>query len=105
MGLFDKIKNIATKVKCATGFHAGTFTHIDGKPECFFEKTCPDCNKYVTKKNHKYSGWEDYKNPRSCFKEHHCIHCDHKDTKEFHQGYIKKGHDDYCTIIEECRRC
>lgn len=105
MSFFNTLKNMASKAKCATGFHSGKFTQINGEPECFYEKTCPDCDKYLTKKTHKYSNWNDYKKPRNCFKDRECIYCDHTETKEFHAGYRQKGKDDYCTIIEECGRC
>lgn len=105
MGLFDKIKNLATKAKCAAGFHSGTYTHIKGEPECHIEMTCSDCGKHITKKDHKYTDWEDYKEYLSCFKERHCIHCNHKQKKEFHEGYAEVDQDDYCTMIEECKRC
>lgn len=105
MGFFDKVKSMAMKAKCATGFHAGSFTSIHGEPKCRLEKTCPDCFEHVTKTSHKYGDWENYKRHGSCTKERHCVYCDEVDTKVIHEGYVRKGLDDYCTVIEECSRC
>lgn len=51
MGFWDSIKNAAIKAKCGVGIHGGVFKTPDGKPECHLEKTCPDCNTIIEKKN------------------------------------------------------
>ena len=50
MGFFDKVKSVAMKAKCGAGIHGGDYHNVEGKPKCYFEKTCPDC-KEIIKKN------------------------------------------------------
>lgn len=106
MGFWDKVKSVANSAKCMTGWHAGEYSHISGKPECHLEKTCPDCNEYVTKKKHKFSDWKYTNNSSSkpCDSIRDCIHCDIQETKEIHQ-HEKNGKDSNCRVIEKCKRC
>lgn len=105
MGLFDSIKNIAVKAKCAVGFHAGEFKHIPGEPACHYGKTCSDCNKFVTLFKHKFQDNVDYVNSDSCTKQYRCSHCDFfKETTE-HEGYTKTSKDSYCKWKLQCTRC
>jgi len=106
MGFWDKVKSVANSAKCMTGWHAGEYTSISGKPECHMEKTCPDCNEYVTKKKHKYSNWKYTNNSYSqpCDSIRDCIHCDLQESKVIHE-YEKNGKDSNCRIIEKCKRC
>ena len=103
MGFFDTLKKAAVSAKCATGWHAGNYTPIDGEPLCHLEKTCPDCDKYVTTVKHKFDEWE-YLQYGSCNAEHKCIHCGHTEQKVLHE-YKEKGKDTNCRIIEVCSRC
>jgi len=103
MGFWDKVKSVALSAKCMTGWHAGTYTHIEGKPECYLEKTCPDCNEYVTTKKHKFSEWE-YLGYGKCDSRHECIHCGYTEDKVRHD-YEEQGKDGNCKIIEVCTRC
>ena len=105
MGFFDSVKKIAISAKCMAGWHGGKYSQIEGKPKCHLGKTCPDCKKYITTFYHQYSGWGDYKKPRSCEQERKCVHCGHIDTRIEHQSFKIKGKDDYCTEILECVRC
>ena len=103
MGFWDVVKSVATGAKCTLGWHAGDYTHIHGKPECFMEKTCPDCNKYVTTKKHKFGEWS-YIEYGSCASVRRCEHCDEIENETRHQyKAIKK--DENCVTIEECGRC
>jgi len=103
MGLWDMVKDAALFAKCLTGWHAGEYTHIEGKPLCFFGKTCPDCGEYVTKKNHKFSEWQ-YKTYSNCDSERECVYCGLLESSVQH-NYERQGKDSQCRIIEDCRRC
>lgn len=105
MSFFNKIKELAVKAKCATGFHSGEFTPIVGKPECNLGKTCPDCNEYIKEIQHKYHPWDDYKQSKSCIKERKCKHCEYINKKTIHEGYQQKKIDDRCNVIMSCVRC
>ena len=50
MAFWDNVKSIAIKAKCTVGWHEGEYKHIDGKPECYFGKTCPDLINGLQKK-------------------------------------------------------
>ncbi|MBF4558930.1 MULTISPECIES: hypothetical protein [Pseudomonas] len=104
MGFFDKIKELALKAKCATGFHAGNFVKVANGPACHFEKTCPDCYEHVTKKEHRYGNGV-YTEFSSCEKSWACEYCDHVKKKIEHEGYRDAGMDDNCRVKEECTRC
>jgi len=105
MGLFDSIKSLAIKAKCATGFHSGTFERVNGKPECYFEKTCPDCNKLVTTHKHAFPDTVDYDNHHSCTKTYTCAHCKIERREEKHEQYKEISKDSYCRWKERCVRC
>jgi len=102
MAFWDVVKNIANSAKCASGWHAGDYSHRSRKPKCHMEKTCPDCGKHVTKEVHKYGDW---KYPTStCDAKRVCIHCGHDEFKVIH-NYERVRKDSNCRIIEQCNRC
>lgn len=103
MGFWDKVKSVAISAKCMTGWHAGDYKHIDGKPLCFLGKTCPDCGEYVTKNNHTYNEWQ-YKNYNSCDAIRECVHCGSIESSVRH-NYERQGKDSNCRVIEVCKRC
>jgi len=103
MGFFDKIKSIATASKCKIGVHAGEWSHIEGEPECQFEKTCPDCNKYLTKSEHEYSEWK-YEDESSCDATRECSLCGDIDNDEIHLFEMVQQEDGE-EEIEVCQRC
>lgn len=103
MAFWDNVKSIAIKAKCTVGWHEGEYKHIDGKPECFLGKTCPDCNKWVTEERHEFSDWE-YLTYNSCNTVESCIHCKLQRTGVEH-NYQKEGKDSNCHIVEVCLRC
>ena len=106
MGFWDSLKTAATKAKCAVGIHAGEFKHISGKPQCHVEKTCPDCDKYISDKMHKFSNLE-YEAPGSCVQKASCIHCNEEVRRTVHEGFerIGYGKDGSCRVTEQCVRC
>ena len=103
MGFWDVVKSVALSAKCSTGWHAGNWSHIPGKPECFMEKTCPDCNKHVTTKKHSYGDWRkiDYS---SCDSVRECKHCGSTEQQIIHD-YENHGKDENCRLIKKCRCC
>ena len=103
MGIWDKVKSVAISAKCMTGWHAGDYTPISAKPKCNLEKTCPDCNNYVTTVKHKFDGWE-YLSHGRCDAQKECIHCGHKENEVRHE-YKAQGKDSKCCVIEVCNRC
>lgn len=105
MGWLDKVKEVATKAKCATGFHAGDFTQVAGKPKCHLEKTCPDCNKHIEHFAHEIINSEQYDQPSSCVITSKCKHCEFTRSKEVHESFYTVGKDSYCRIKERCSRC
>lgn len=110
MGFFDKIKSAAKKAKCKTGFHAGVFSTPEGSPACYFEKTCPDCSKLVTKFKHSYpKSWEeapyDHSSGVGCTRIQKCDHCNEIEKRVVHESYRKLGVNGRCEKIIACRRC
>lgn len=103
MSFWDTVKKVAVSAKCATGWHAGEWSHRQGEPECRLEKTCPDCNKHVTTTKHKYGDWR-YTNYSSCDSVRECVYCGSVENKIIHE-YTKVGKDENCRIIEKCSRC
>lgn len=103
-GVLDTVKSAALKAKCATGLHAGNFQPVVGKPKCNLEKTCPDCDKRVTKVNHKFDEYK-YVHNHKCEISRSCIHCNEIETSEKHQEFKEIAIDDYCRPKEECVRC
>lgn len=106
MGFWDKVKSAATSAKCLTGWHAGDYSPISGKPHCNVEKTCPDCNKYITAIKHKFNEWQYINSVHShkCDSFRSCIHCDVQETKRLHE-FKEKGKNSSCRIIEQCSVC
>lgn len=106
MSFWNKLKSVAMTAKCLTGWHAGVYTPIEGKPECNLEKICPDCDSYVTKKKHTFSIWRYTNNINSdpCDSIRDCVHCGFQEEKIIHE-YKKNGKDSSCRIIEKCTRC
>ena len=103
MAFWNTVKKVAIATKCATGWHAGEWSPIPGKPKCQVEKTCPDCNKHVTSTKHNYGDWR-YVDYLSCNSIRECVYCGSLEQKVIHQ-YIKAGKDGNCRIIEKCSRC
>lgn len=103
MGIWDKVKSAAISAKCMTGWHAGDYTPIEREPKCHLEKTCPDCNKYVTTVEHKFGSWN-YLSHGRCDASKECIHCGHAETEIRHE-YKAQGKDANCNVIEVCHRC
>lgn len=103
MGFWDVVKSVALSAKCSTGWHAGEWSHVSGKPQCFVEKTCPDCHKHVTTNKHTFGEWRriDYS---SCNSVRECTHCSSSEQKIIHE-YQNNGKDENCRIIEKCQHC
>jgi hypothetical protein len=104
MGFFDKVKELAVKAKCATGFHAGKFVRVPDAPECHYEKTCPDCYEHLNDFRHAY-GPSEYVESWTCKQISVCKHCEEKKEKVVHEHYEKVEVDDYCNVKERCIRC
>ena len=83
--------------------HAGDWHQVSGKPECFRQKTCPDCHKTVTKSQHEYSKWRKV-NYSTCDSVRECIHCNHVEQDIVH-SYEIAGKDSNCRIIHRCSNC
>ncbi|WP_139335597.1 hypothetical protein [Janthinobacterium sp. TND4EL3] len=110
MGIWDSIKKTAMKAKCGMGFHAGTGKNVEGKPLCYFENLCPDCNETIKVSKHNYPlSWEDagrdYDSDNKCTKVQKCDHCDHQMRKVVHAEYERVGKNGRCQIIEKCVQC
>ena len=103
MGFWDKVKSVAVSAKCMTGWHAGDYEHIKGKPLCHMGKTCPDCKKYVTTMKHEYNDWK-YLTYDKCDSVKECIHCGHKESEVRHT-FEENGKDSNCKVIKICSRC
>jgi hypothetical protein len=104
MGFWDSVKKAATSAKCMTGFHAGEYQPIAGKPECEMENTCPDCHTHLTKTEHKYSNWE-YIKDNQCDSKRNCIHCMIEESMVRHQSWNREKSNQNCQIHKECERC
>lgn len=110
MGFWDSIKNAAIKAKCGVGIHGGVFKTPDGKPECHLEKTCPDCNTIIEKKEHKYNfEWDeapfDIYSKLRCTRIQSCIFCGEVAKKEVHGEYKKLGVNASCQVVMACTNC
>lgn len=103
MGFFDTLKCLATKAKCLTGFHAGSFKPIEGKPECHVEKTCPDCGEYITSYQHRFADWL-YVYMDFCDQERVCNLCGTREQRKEHH-YQVVGIDDRSYEQLQCNRC
>lgn len=103
MSFFKSVKNFALAAKCKAGWHAGDYIKIEGKPECHLAKTCPDCDEYITKIDHKYNDW-DFVKAFDCTQVRACIHCDREDQR-VHHNYSAIGTNDRCDELLECNRC
>ncbi|HMY00244.1 MAG TPA: hypothetical protein PKC44_10775 [Agitococcus sp.] len=101
------IKELANKAKCATGFHAGSFQKVEGKPECYREKICPNCLELITEQKHQFPEVSsvDYDDYGSCKKTLKCLHCTHEKYVHDHYGFSPVGTNGYCEQIEKCTRC
>lgn len=104
MGFFDKVKSVAMKAKCGAGIHGGDYHNVEGKPKCYFEKTCPDCKEIIKKNEHKF-GKATYIKEDSCKQEKTCMHCGHIEKLVKHAEYKQIGVDDRCNVKEQCIRC
>lgn len=110
MALWDSVKKLATKAKCGVGFHGGTFSTPEGKPGCYFEKTCPDCMELIIKRHHEYPlTWEnakfDFSSHLRCMRTQQCIHCGDVEKREIHERYQKVGVNAHCQAVLSCERC
>lgn len=103
MGFWDSIKSLALSAKCATGWHSGNYRQMPNSPECYLEKTCPDCLEYVTKKSHRYGDWK-YVKSFNCNAIKECIHCGDEKHEIVH-SYKVVAKDSNCVEICECARC
>jgi len=103
MSFWDVVKKVAVMAKCTTGWHAGEYEHIEGKPKCFLGKKCTDCGKYVTTKKHSFSEYT-YKHFDKCDQTRKCIHCKFVEN-EINHSYEEHGKDGDCKIIKICSRC
>lgn len=103
MSFWSLLKDVALSAKCATGWHAGDWRHIPGRPECSFEKTCPDCHKHVTTKKHVYNDWRKI-NYSTCNSVRECIHCGSTEENVIHE-FENHGKDEHCHLIRKCRDC
>lgn len=104
MNFLAKIKNITISAKCLSGWHSGSYLRMKNKPQCHLEKTCPDCGKYIAKKDHAFTRWK-HVNELTCNAERECIHCNHIETKMMH-GYERVGKNPVnCKVIRHCVRC
>ena len=101
MGLWDSIKKAATSAKCMAGLHAGEYHSIAGQPECNLEKTCPDCDKYLTKVEHKFGSWE-YLQDKKCDSIRSCVYCHKQEESVRHQWVQSKSQ---CQVHKDCERC
>jgi len=101
MGLWDSIKKAATSAKCMAGLHAGQYQREAGKPECNLEKTCPDCNKHLTKIEHKFGEWK-YLQDDKCNSTRSCDYCKEPENSIRHQWMQSKSQ---CQIHKVCERC
>ncbi len=100
----DGVIGIAKAGSCLVGWHAGEWSHQEGKPLCYVEKTCPRCNKYVTAIHHNYGQWI-YTYDGRCDARRQCSHCKHDEFKVVH-SHERVGKDSSnCRIIYRCRRC
>ena len=104
MGFFDKVKSVAMKAKCGAGIHGGDYHNVEGKPKCYFEKTCPDCKEIIKKNEHKF-GKATYIKENSCKQEKTCIvqlsaHCvaKHNERKKG-VNTVALNNDKWFTII------
>ena len=102
MGFFDKVKSFGLAIKCGVGLHGGEYKNEEGKPECFFSKTCPDCGKYLTKNEHKFNDWI-FPKHGSCHAYRECIYCGQEENAILHsfQEYV----DSNCRVTAKCGRC
>lgn len=103
MGFWGVVKSVALSAKCLTGWHAGNWSHIQGKPKCFMEKTCPDCSKHVTTKKHSFGEWRKI-NYSTCDSVRECEYCGSVEQKIMHD-YENNGKDENCRLIKKCRSC
>ncbi|WP_273213012.1 hypothetical protein [Helicobacter rodentium] len=96
-------KEKAVAAKCATGFHAGDWKNIEGKPLCYFQKTCPDCYKELEKWEHKFEDGE-YARDGSCEYIEKCNHCGKLQHSIKHIYKIHRTQN-YCVSTKQCSRC
>jgi len=108
--IWDKVKVAAVKAKCTVGFHSGSEKNVDGKPLCYYEKTCSDCAKVISSVRHNYPHeWHDapydYGSSVSCARVQNCIHCNSVAKREIHEEYREVGINGRCEEVYACARC
>lgn len=101
MGFWDSVKKAATSAKCIAGFHSGEYRRAEGKPECNMEMTCPDCNKHLTKVEHKFGKWE-FLQENKCDAIRKCVFCGEAEKAIKHQWVQSKNK---CQVERDCERC
>lgn len=102
MGFWDSVKKAASSAKCMAGLHSGEYRPVKGKPECNLEMTCPDCNKYLTKIEHKFGKW-DFIKEKQCDAVRECGFCNEKEQATKHQWVQSKNRK--CEVVKDCQRC
>ncbi|EGK8058263.1 hypothetical protein IO382_000636 [Campylobacter lari] len=103
MGFLDTLKSIAISAKCGIGWHGGTYSNEEGKPQCYLSKTCPDCNEYISKYNHNFAE-RVITDPYSCRGYEECTYCQHREFGTYHK-FEKVRKNERCQIIEKCSQC
>lgn len=91
------------KIKCIADYHGGEYSSVEGKAKCNLEKTCPNCNKYMTKIEHKMSPWK-YLSEEKCDAVSHCIYCNYE-VNELRHIYNEVKEKNECTYVDTCNRC
>lgn len=101
MSFWDSVKKIGVSAKCLAGMHEGNFQHIQGKPKCHAEKTCPNCNKNIEDIFHKYTR-PHYVSEHSCDFKSSCEHCGEEKIVEKHNyEHVTEK----CNLYKICYRC
>ncbi len=104
--LWQGAKNAATATSCFVGWHSGEYAPEEGKPRCHLAKTCPNCNKYITKVSHRYGDWI-YQSDNRCDVYKKCEYCDDKVLEKDHHQFGDWEYTSYgsCNMKQECKRC
>ena len=101
MGFWDSVKKAANSAKCMAGFHAGDYRQVENKPECNMEMVCSDCNKHLTKIEHKF-GKSEYLKENKCDTVCSCEFCGEEKKSIKHNWTQSKNN---CKVEKNCERC
>ena len=101
MGFWDSVKKAAASAKCMAGLHSGEYRRAEGKPECNMEMTCSECNKHLTKIEHKFGKWN-YVQEKRCEATRQCTFCGEAEQATRHQWVQSKNR---CQVVKDCERC